>query len=44
MKTEVIKKQKHLVDVVGKFTPKIVKMDVSAPMQWIKRKDGVPGE
>ena len=41
---EVMKSQKHLVDVVGKFTPKIVKMDGSAPRQWRKQKDEVSGE
>jgi tRNA-splicing ligase RtcB len=41
---EVMKSQKHLVDVVGKFIPKIVKMDGSAPKQWRRRNDEVPGE
>jgi tRNA-splicing ligase RtcB len=39
-----MKSQKHLVDVVGKFIPKIVKMDGSAPKQWRKRNEEVPGE
>ena len=30
----VMKSQQQLVDVVGKFTPKIVKMDGSAPKPW----------
>lgn len=41
---EVMKSQKHLVDVVGKFTPKIVKMDGSAPKQWRKKDNEVIGE
>jgi len=41
---EVMKSQKHLVDVVGKFTPKIVKMDGSAPKQWRKKNDEIMGE
>jgi len=36
---EVMKSQKHLVDSVGKFTPKIVKMDGTVPRQWRKKKD-----
>ena len=36
---EVMKSQKQLVEIVGKFTPKIVKMDGSAPRQWRKRKN-----
>lgn len=35
----VMKSQTALVDVVGKFTPKIVKMDGSAPKQWRKKKN-----
>jgi tRNA-splicing ligase RtcB len=34
---EVMKSQKQLVDIVGKFAPKIVKMDGSAPKQWEKQ-------
>lgn len=42
---EVMKSQKHLVDVVGKFTPKIVKMDGTPPRQRKKKGDGgVEGE
>jgi len=35
---EVMKSQKALVDVVGKFIPRIVRMDGSAPKQWRKKK------
>jgi tRNA-splicing ligase RtcB (3'-phosphate/5'-hydroxy nucleic acid ligase) len=42
---EVMAAQKQLVDVVGKFTPKIVKMDGTAPKQWRKKRgDEVVGE
>ena len=41
---EVMKSQKQLVDVVGRFTPKIVKMDGSAPRQWRKKTNEVEGE
>jgi tRNA-splicing ligase RtcB len=41
---EVMKSQKHLVDIVGKFAPKIVKMDGSAPKQWRNRKGEIEGE
>ena len=41
---EVMKSQKHLIDIVGMFTPKIVKMDGSAPKQWRKKRDEVTGE
>ena len=34
----VMQSQKALVDVVGKFIPKIVKMDGSVPKQWKKKK------
>lgn len=41
----VMKSQKQLVDVVGKFYPKIVKMDGAAPKQWRKKNnDEVMGE
>jgi len=40
----VMKSQKALVDVVGKFTPKIVKMDGAKHKTWGKRKDEVQGE
>jgi tRNA-splicing ligase RtcB len=33
----VMQSQKALVEVVGKFTPKIVKMDGTAPKQWRKK-------
>jgi tRNA-splicing ligase RtcB len=33
----VMQSQKALVDVVGKFTPKIVKMDGTPPKQWRKK-------
>ncbi|WP_153795793.1 RtcB family protein [Foetidibacter luteolus] len=36
----VMQSQKQLVDVVGKFTPKIVKMDGTAPKPWMKSKQG----
>jgi len=39
----VMKSQTALVDVVGKFTPKIVKMDGTAPKQW-KKKGEIQGE
>ena len=32
----VMQSQKQLVDVIGKFTPKIVKMDGTPPKQWRK--------
>ena len=38
---EVMKSQRHLVDVVGKVTPKIVKMVGSAPKQWKKKRDEI---
>jgi tRNA-splicing ligase RtcB len=34
----VMKSQQSLVDVVGRFTPKIVKMDETVPRQWRKKK------
>ena len=36
---EVMKAQKQLVETVGLFYPKIVRMDGSAPKQWRKRED-----
>jgi tRNA-splicing ligase RtcB len=39
----VMKSQQALVDTVGKFTPKIVKMDGTAPRQW-KKKGAIMGE
>jgi tRNA-splicing ligase RtcB len=42
---EVMKAQKNLVDTVGLFNPKIVKMDGSVPKQWKKKKsNGIMGE
>ena len=35
----VMKSQQHLVEVVGKFTPKIVKMDGAKHKIWGKKKD-----
>lgn len=35
----VMKSQQALVDVVGRFTPKIVKMDGAAPKKWRKKED-----
>jgi tRNA-splicing ligase RtcB len=35
----VMQSQKALVDVVGKFTPKIVKMCGDVPKQWRKKRD-----
>lgn len=40
---EVMQSQKALVDVVGRFTPKIVKMDGAKHRSW-KLKDAVEGE
>src|SRR6478735_3192709 len=40
---EVMKAQKHLVETVGLFYPKIVKMDGAVPKQWRKSKE-VMGE
>jgi tRNA-splicing ligase RtcB len=40
----VMNAQKHLVDTVGLFYPKIVKMDGAAPKQWRKKGDDLPGE
>jgi len=34
----VMQSQRQLIDVVGKFTPRIVKMDGAAPKQWRKPK------
>ena len=36
---EVMKSQKQLVEIVGRFTPKIVKMDGAKAKQWRKRKE-----
>ncbi|HEY6504850.1 MAG TPA: RtcB family protein, partial [Chitinophagaceae bacterium] len=40
----VMKSQQQLVDVVGKFTPKIVKMDGAKHRSWGKKRDEVTGE
>lgn len=40
----VMQSQKVLVDVIGSFTPKIVKMDGAAHRSWKKKKDEVTGE
>ena len=40
----VMQSQKALVDTVGKFTPKIVKMDGTAPKIWRKKSEVVEGE
>ncbi len=40
----VMRSQKALVDVLGRFTPKIVKMDGAKHKSWRKRKDEVEGE
>jgi tRNA-splicing ligase RtcB len=34
----VMQSQRQLIDVVGKFTPRIVRMDGAAPKQWRKHK------
>jgi tRNA-splicing ligase RtcB len=45
---EVMQSQKALVDVVGKFTPKIVKMDGAKHKSWVKKgreqEEGLSGE
>jgi len=40
----VMKSQQQLVDVVGKFTPKIVKMDGAKHKSWRKKNDEIIGE
>lgn len=40
----VMKSQRQLIDVVGKFTPKIVKMDGAKHKSWGKKRDEVAGE
>jgi tRNA-splicing ligase RtcB len=40
----VMQSQKALVDIVGKFTPKIVKMDGAKHKSWGKKRDEVAGE
>jgi len=41
---QVMRSQQNLVDVLGRFTPKIVKMDGAKHKSWRKRKDGIDGE
>jgi len=40
----VMQSQKALVDVIGKFTPKIVKMDGAKHKSWGKKREEVSGE
>ena len=40
----VMKSQQQLVEVVGKFTPKIVKMDGGKHKAWSNKKDEITGE
>jgi len=40
----VMESQKALVDIVGQFTPKIVKMDGTAPKPWRKNPEAPKGE
>jgi tRNA-splicing ligase RtcB len=39
-----MKAQKQLVDTVGIFYPKIVKMDGAVPKQWKKKSKEIMGE
>jgi len=39
----VMQSQKQLIDILGKFYPKIVKMDSGSSRPW-REKKGVPGE
>jgi len=41
---KVMNAQKQLVETIGLFYPKIVKMDGAAPKQWRKNKDEILGE
>ena len=41
---QVMQAQKQLVETVGIFYPKIVKMDGAVPKQWKKKKDIIEGE
>ena len=41
---QVMQAQKQLVETVGVFYPKIVKMDGAVPKQWKKKKDIIEGE
>lgn len=40
----VMRSQKALVDIVGKFIPKIVRMDGASPKKWRKGKEEITGE
>jgi tRNA-splicing ligase RtcB (3'-phosphate/5'-hydroxy nucleic acid ligase) len=40
----VMKSQQQLVEIVGKFTPKIVKMDGAKHRSWGKKRDEIAGE
>jgi tRNA-splicing ligase RtcB len=40
----VMQSQKALVEIAGKFLPKIVKMDSSEPRNWKKKKAPLEGE
>jgi tRNA-splicing ligase RtcB len=40
----VMNAQKELVDTVGLFYPKIVKMDGASPKQWRKKDSTITGE
>lgn len=40
----VMQSQKALIDIVGKFTPKIVKMDGAKHKSWGKKREEIPGE
>jgi tRNA-splicing ligase RtcB (3'-phosphate/5'-hydroxy nucleic acid ligase) len=40
----VMNAQQHLVDAVGLFYPKIVKMDGTAPKPWMKKNNEIAGE
>jgi tRNA-splicing ligase RtcB len=41
---QVMNAQKALVETVGIFHPKIVKMDGAVPRQWKKKRDAIEGE
>ena len=41
---EVMRSQTALLDVVGKFTPKIVKMDGATHKSWRNKKNELTGE
>lgn len=40
----VMNAQTHLVDTVGQFFPKIVKMDGTSPKPWMKKSNDIAGE